>query len=116
MRIAEPAEYTTSRTVPTLSGLLPPSASPRAPGCLRPVPLVAERRIRYAAWIGCDSVDGTKWVPWRDVYLSSGLATVGAPVQLRLQPAGQRPPATPTYLLIADDGSTLIMRYTRYFA
>jgi len=42
------------------------------------------RRIRYAASIGCDSVDGTKWVRWRDTYLDAGLQVVGAPVQLRL--------------------------------
>jgi hypothetical protein len=42
------------------------------------------RRIRYAASIGCDSVDGTKWVRWRDAYLDPGLAIVSEPVQLRL--------------------------------
>lgn len=42
------------------------------------------RRIRYAASIGCDSVDGTKWVRWRDAYLDSGLGLVTEPVQLRL--------------------------------
>lgn len=44
------------------------------------------RRIRYAASIGCDSVDGTKWVRWRDAYLDSGLDAVAASVQLRLKP------------------------------
>jgi hypothetical protein len=48
------------------------------------------RRIRYAASIGCDSVDGTKWVRWRDAYLDSGLQLVGDSVQLRLQSAGGR--------------------------
>jgi hypothetical protein len=43
------------------------------------------RRIRYAASIGCDSVDGSKWVRWRDAYLDSGLQTVAEPVQLRLR-------------------------------
>src|SRR5271166_3209831 len=43
------------------------------------------RRIRYAASIGCDSIDGSKWVRWRDAYLDSGLETVGESVQLRLQ-------------------------------
>jgi hypothetical protein len=42
------------------------------------------RRIRYAASIGCDSVDGTKWARWRDAYLNPGLAIVSEPVQLRL--------------------------------
>lgn len=42
------------------------------------------RRIRYAASIGCDSVDGTKWVRWRDRYLTDGRGDVAAAVQLRL--------------------------------
>ncbi len=42
------------------------------------------RRIRYAASIGCDSVDGTKWVRWRDTYLDTGLDLVAAPAQLRM--------------------------------
>lgn len=42
------------------------------------------RRIRYAASIGCDSVDGTKWVRWRDAYLRSGVVLASAPAQLRL--------------------------------
>jgi len=46
-------------------------------------------RIRYAASIGCDSVDGTKWVRWRDTYLDSGLQTVSEPVQLRLHTAAK---------------------------
>ncbi len=50
------------------------------------------RRIRYAASIGCDSVDGTKWVRWRDTYLEHRLHTVAGPVQLRLQ---QHPTLTP---------------------
>jgi hypothetical protein len=45
------------------------------------------RRIRYAASIGCDSVDGTKWVRWRDVYLDAGLDAVSESVQLRLPTA-----------------------------
>lgn len=40
------------------------------------------RRIRYADWIGCDSIDGTKWVLWRDRYLDEGLSLVS---QLRLE-------------------------------
>jgi hypothetical protein len=31
------------------------------------------RRLVWAQSIGCDSVDGTKWVKWRDHYLSDGL-------------------------------------------
>jgi hypothetical protein len=50
----------------------------------------SDRRIRYAASIGCDSVDGTKWVRWRDTYLDSGLQQVSQPVQLRLDPTGAR--------------------------
>ncbi|HTZ62677.1 MAG TPA: hypothetical protein VMB51_01080 [Solirubrobacteraceae bacterium] len=42
------------------------------------------RRIRYAASIGCDSVDGTKWVRWRDAYLDAGLSLMTGPVQLPL--------------------------------
>jgi hypothetical protein len=42
------------------------------------------RRIAYAKEIGCDSVDGTKWVRWRDTYLVEGLQLVSAPPQLAL--------------------------------
>jgi hypothetical protein len=41
-------------------------------------------RIRYAASIGCDSVDGTQWVRWRDPYLDWGLGLVAEPAQSRL--------------------------------
>lgn len=44
----------------------------------------SNRRIRYAASIGCDSVDGTQWVRWRDAYLDAGLEVANEPVQLRL--------------------------------
>lgn len=47
------------------------------------------RRIAYAASIGCDSVDGTKWVRWRETYLRGGIEQVARPVQLRLAPAEQ---------------------------
>jgi hypothetical protein len=43
------------------------------------------RRIAYAREIGCDSVDGTKWVRWRDTYLPEGLGLVSAPPQLSLE-------------------------------
>jgi len=39
----------------------------------------SDRRIRYAREIGCDSVDGTKWVQWRDTHLPSGLESVSRP-------------------------------------
>jgi hypothetical protein len=42
------------------------------------------RRIHYAKSIGCDSVDGTKWVRWRHRYLDEGLALVTQPPQSRL--------------------------------
>jgi len=44
------------------------------------------RRIRYAASIGCNSVDGSGWVRWRATNLPDGLRAVGAPTQLRLKP------------------------------
>jgi hypothetical protein len=44
----------------------------------------SQARIRYAASIGCDSVDGTKWVVWRKRYLREGLALVAQPPQERL--------------------------------
>jgi|SRR5271166_4258591 len=43
------------------------------------------RRMRYAASIGCDSVDGTGWVRWRAANLARGLRDVAMPTQLRLQ-------------------------------
>jgi hypothetical protein len=46
------------------------------------------RRIAYAREIGCDSVDGTKWVRWRDAHLAEGLRLVAAPPQLALAVSG----------------------------
>jgi hypothetical protein len=43
-----------------------------------------EQRIRYAASIGSDSIDGTKWVRWRDIYLDAGIVATAAAPQLRL--------------------------------
>ncbi len=43
-----------------------------------------QRRIAYAQSIGCDSVDGTKWVRWRNHYLDEGLTLVSKPPQTRL--------------------------------
>lgn len=42
------------------------------------------RRLRYAASIGCDSVDGTKWSLWRDQYLPTALAFLAGGEQLRI--------------------------------
>lgn len=42
-----------------------------------------KRRVAYAREIGCDSIDGTKWVRWRDTYLREGLSLVSAPSALR---------------------------------
>ncbi len=42
------------------------------------------RRLAYAASIGCDSIDGTKWVRFRDTYLNAGLHACAAGTQLRL--------------------------------
>jgi hypothetical protein len=43
-----------------------------------------KRRVAYAREIGCDSIDGTKWVRWRDAYLREGLGLVSAPPQFGL--------------------------------
>jgi len=56
------------------------------------------RRIRYAASIGCDSIDGTKWVRRRDTYLDSGLELVRESVQLRLQTTAACGPPAPSML------------------
>lgn len=48
------------------------------------------RRIAYAREIGCGSVDGTKWVRWRDAYLREGLDLVSAPPQTSLLPSAER--------------------------
>jgi hypothetical protein len=42
------------------------------------------RRLAYAAAIGCDSIDGTQWVRFRDTYLRQGLQACAAGAQLRL--------------------------------
>jgi hypothetical protein len=42
------------------------------------------RRLAYAASIGCDSIDGTQWVRFRDTYLAAGLHACAAGEQLRL--------------------------------
>ena len=43
------------------------------------------RRLAYAASIGCDSIDGTQWVRFRDTYLQTGLDACAAGAQLRIQ-------------------------------
>ncbi|MBS1861892.1 MAG: hypothetical protein JSS68_09285 [Actinobacteria bacterium] len=47
------------------------------------------RRIAYAKAIGCDSVDGTKWVRRRDAHLAEGLRLVAAPAQSMLGSASE---------------------------
>ena len=42
------------------------------------------KRIAYAAEIGCDSIDGTGWMRWRNIRLPEGLAAVSAPPQQAL--------------------------------
>lgn len=48
----------------------------------------SRKRIRYAAEIGCDSVDGTSYACWKQVHLRRGLRDVehasNDPMQLRL--------------------------------
>ena len=38
----------------------------------------SERRIRWAASLGADSIDGTGWAVWRDTNLPRGLAATRA--------------------------------------
>jgi hypothetical protein len=38
-------------------------------------------RIAYAAEIGCDSIDGTGWMRWRNIRLPEALQAVSAPPQ-----------------------------------
>lgn len=45
----------------------------------------SNRRLRYAAALGCDSVDGTKLSWYRDTYLDDFLARASAPPQLLLE-------------------------------
>ena len=42
------------------------------------------KRIAYAAEIGCDSVDGTGWMRWRNIRLPEALQAVSAPPRLTL--------------------------------
>jgi hypothetical protein len=42
-----------------------------------------KRRIRYAAQIGCDSIDGTAFSKWPDIYIPKGIAWMD---QQRQQP------------------------------
>jgi hypothetical protein len=43
-----------------------------------------QRRIRYAASIGCDSVDGTRWSLWRDTSLPRALDQLAGGDQMRV--------------------------------
>ena len=43
------------------------------------------KRRRYAAAIGCDSIDGTSYVTWRDRYLDAGLAELAARDRMPVQ-------------------------------
>jgi hypothetical protein len=45
-----------------------------------------EPRIRYAATLHADSVDGSKWARWKSIWLRGGLTAVAAPRQPRLTP------------------------------
>jgi hypothetical protein len=42
------------------------------------------RRIAYAAEIGCDSIDGTGWMRWRNIRLPAGLQAASAPPRVAL--------------------------------
>jgi hypothetical protein len=42
------------------------------------------KRISYAAEIGCDSIDGTGWMRWRNIRLPEGLQAVSAPPRCAL--------------------------------
>lgn len=42
----------------------------------------SRKRIDYARFLGCDSVDGQSWAKWRDRYLPMGLAHLSAPSSL----------------------------------
>ena len=39
------------------------------------------KRIAYTAEIGCDSIDGTGWMRWRNIRLPEALQAVSAPPQ-----------------------------------
>ena len=44
----------------------------------------SERRMRYAASIGCDSVDGTKYAKFKHTWLAGAVRAAAAPSQERL--------------------------------
>lgn len=50
------------------------------------------KRIAYAAEIGCDSIDGTGWMRWRNIRLPEGLQAVSAPPQRALPDSIETPP------------------------
>lgn len=45
----------------------------------------SDKRFRYAASIGCDSVDGTKYARFKRAWLRDGIHAAAAPPQLRLE-------------------------------
>ena len=47
------------------------------------------RRMRYAASIGCDSIDGTNYSRWRDTWLADGLVKISGGRQLGLAFEGE---------------------------
>lgn len=46
----------------------------------------SERRMAYAASIGCDSVDGSGWARFSNAHLARGARAASTPTQLRLVP------------------------------
>jgi hypothetical protein len=46
------------------------------------------KRIAYAAEIGCDSIDGTGWMRWRNIRLPTGLQAASAPPRVALPGLG----------------------------
>lgn len=44
----------------------------------------SERRISYAAALGCDSIDGTQYARWKRRRIPEGLRDITRPMQLRL--------------------------------
>ena len=47
------------------------------------------KRIAYATEIGCDSIDGTGWVCWRNIRLPEGLQAASAPPRRTLPGFGR---------------------------
>lgn len=66
-----------------------------------------ERRIRYAATLHADSVDGSQWSRWKAIYLRGGLTAVAAERQARLKEVSLRclPPQMAASSALARSGS-----------